>query len=182
MEFPWFTVELLLLLTVDRLPSHTLTPFPTELSVALTTSTPLAPSNAVPARLTEEFDDVVTDELLVAIAPPAGSVMVAPAVTLSIWVSLIACALVCLVGAWVCPYATPRVSAEAVNKTQRVLFTMFLRYRFILGRARSHAPSGQVGATTKLTWHCEPIVLDRPRTDLQTALWVGRRRRQCSPD
>jgi hypothetical protein len=99
-SFPWFTVELLLLLTVDKLPSQTLTPSPTELFEALTRLTPWAPSIAVPARLTDPLVEVVISELLVAIAPPAGSVVVAPAVTLSICLSLMACALLCFAVDW----------------------------------------------------------------------------------
>jgi|ERR1035441_5425570 hypothetical protein len=130
MEFPWVTVELLLLLTVARLPSQTLTPSPTELSEALTTLTPFAPSNAVPDRFTLLLSEVVTVELFAAMAPPAGwAVVVAPAVTLSIWLSLMACALLCLVddGSLLWPKATPKVSAEAARRVQRILFTVFLR-------------------------------------------------------
>jgi hypothetical protein len=90
------TVELLLLLTVDRVPSQTFTPLPTELFEELTTLTPCAPSIAVPDRSTAPLVEVVISELFVAIAPPAGcAVLVAPAVTLSICVSLMACALLC---------------------------------------------------------------------------------------
>jgi hypothetical protein len=85
MSFPWFTVELLLLLTVDKVPSQTFTPSPTELFEALTRLTPWAPSIAVPDKSTDPLVDVVMSELLVAIAPPAGcEVEVSPAVTLSI--------------------------------------------------------------------------------------------------
>lgn len=85
MSFPWLTVELLLLLTSDKVPSQTFTPSATELFEALTTLTPCAPSIAVPAKLTDPLDEVVILELFVAIEPPAGcEVDVSPAVTLSI--------------------------------------------------------------------------------------------------
>lgn len=126
-SFPWFTVELLLLLTVDKEPSQTLTPSATELFEALTRLTPLAPSIAVPDRSTDPLVDVVIWELLVAIAPPAGCVTVAPAVTLSICVSLMACALLCFAVDWslFCPNAGPRVSVEAARRMQIVLVTVY---------------------------------------------------------
>jgi hypothetical protein len=93
MEFPWLTVAPLLLLTVVKLPSYTFTPLATELLDELTTSTPLEPSSAVPLRSTVPVFVDVTDEPLAAMEPPAdadGSV--APAVTLSICLSLMALA------------------------------------------------------------------------------------------
>ena len=126
MEFAWATFELLLLLTVDKLPSQTFTPFATELSEADTTFTPCAPSIAVPEMFTDASLVVDTVELFAAIAPPADG-LVAPAVTLSICVSLMACALLFLVDdeALLWPNATPYVSTDAATQVQMILFTVF---------------------------------------------------------
>lgn len=125
-EFAWVTFELLLLLTVAKLPSQTFTPFATELSEADTTFTPFAPSIAVPEMFTDASLVVDTLELFAATAPPA-DVLVAPAVTLSICVSLMACALLFLVDdeALLWPNATPYVSTEAAAQVQMILFTVF---------------------------------------------------------
>lgn len=71
--------------------SNTLTPFPTIASEELTMLTPFAPSNAVPARLTDPVAEVVTEELLAAIEPPETGSLELPAVTLSIWLSRRGC-------------------------------------------------------------------------------------------
>lgn len=130
-EFPWDTLELLLLLTVVKLPLQTFTPSATELSEADTTLTPFAPSIAVPEIFKDASLVVDTVELFAAILPPADSdvVVVAPAVTLSICVSLIVCALLFLVddAALPWPNATPYVSTVAATKVQMILFTVFLR-------------------------------------------------------
>lgn len=68
-----------------------MTPLATELPEALTTLTPLAPFSALPERLTLLLSVVVTDELFAAIDPAEPLVSVWPAVTLSIWLSLMAC-------------------------------------------------------------------------------------------
>jgi hypothetical protein len=57
--------------------------------------TPLAPSNAVPLRFTDPALVVVTVEPFAAIEPPTGAV--APAVSLSICVSVIGCAFLVVV-------------------------------------------------------------------------------------
>ena len=122
------------MLTVVKLPSQTFTPFATELSEADTTFTPFAPSIAVPEMFTDASRVVDTDELFAATAPPVDAdVLVAPAVTLSICVSLIACALLFLVDdeALLWPNAAPDVSTDAATKVQMILFTVFLRYRYI---------------------------------------------------
>jgi len=62
-----------------------LTPFATELCDALTTLTPLAPISDVPARDAEAALTVVTVEPLAEM-----EVSVWPAVTLPIWLSVIA--------------------------------------------------------------------------------------------
>jgi hypothetical protein len=92
--FAWFTAPVVLVAPVSA-PSYTLTPLATELSVALTTLTPFAPSRAVPESDVIELLEVVTDDPVVAMLPPADCV--APAVTLSICVSLMACAFLVLV-------------------------------------------------------------------------------------
>jgi len=70
----------------------------TELPEALTTLTPLAPFSALPDRLTLLLSVVVTDELFAAIAPELPEeVSVWPAVTWSIWLSLMACGALVLV-------------------------------------------------------------------------------------
>jgi hypothetical protein len=94
MVFSWPTAPVELVAPVNA-PSYTLTPLATELSVALTTLTPLAPSSAVPESDTDELFEVVTEDPVVAMLPPADCV--APAVTLSICVSLMACAFLLLV-------------------------------------------------------------------------------------
>ena len=72
--------------------SNTLTPFPTIASEELTMLTPLAPINAVPARLTDPVAEVVTLELFAAIEPPdTVESSLWPAVTLSIWLSRSGC-------------------------------------------------------------------------------------------
>src|SRR6185437_653244 len=93
-----------------------LTPLATELPEALTTLTPFAPFRALPERLTLLLSVVVTVELFAAMDPaePLGSVW--PAVTLSIWLSLMVC------GCFTCPYAAPAVKTEAVIKAQISLF------------------------------------------------------------
>jgi hypothetical protein len=68
-----------------------LTPLATELPEALTTLTPLAPLSALPERLTLLLSVVVTVELLAAMEPALPAPSVWPAVTLSIWLSLMAC-------------------------------------------------------------------------------------------
>lgn len=90
--FTWLTVAPPLAPWVVRLPSYTLTPFATLLSVALTMLTPLAPLNELPEAL--------TDPLVVVVALDPSPTMVpsvAPAVTLSSTLSLIGCGLLCLV-------------------------------------------------------------------------------------
>ena len=120
----WFTLLLCVtvLLLVPMLLSYTLTPFPTKASEELTILTPLAPSNAVPARLTAPVAEVVTLELFAAIEPPeTGSLSLCPAVTLSICVSRRGCfPCVVLVVLW--PKAAPLTRTEAVTKVQRILF------------------------------------------------------------
>lgn len=88
-ELAWLTVAPEFLSSVVRLPSYTLTPLPTELPDALTTLTPLAPFSALPERVTLLVSVAVTEELFAAIEPAELPVSVWPAVTLSIWVSLI---------------------------------------------------------------------------------------------
>jgi hypothetical protein len=75
--------------------SYMLAPSPTSASDELTILTPVEPSSAVPERFTVPVLFSVTVELLAAIAEFSSPA----AVTLSIWVSLIACAL-CLVDDW----------------------------------------------------------------------------------
>jgi hypothetical protein len=100
-----------------------LTPLPTELPEALTTLTPLAPFSALPERLTLLLSVLVTDELFAAIAPVLPLEISAwPAVTLSIWLSLMACGALLLVWGFAWPYAAPAVKAEAVIKVQISLF------------------------------------------------------------
>jgi hypothetical protein len=94
MVFSWPIAPVVLVAPVSA-PSYTFTPLATELSVALTTLTPFAPSSAVPEREVVELLDVVTEDPVVAMLPPADCV--APAVTLSICVSLMACAFLLLV-------------------------------------------------------------------------------------
>jgi hypothetical protein len=68
-----------------------LTPLATELPDELTTLTPLAPFWALPERLTLLLSVEVTLELLAAIAPVLPlETAIWPAVTLSIWLSLMA--------------------------------------------------------------------------------------------
>jgi hypothetical protein len=87
MVFSWPTAPVVLVAPVNA-PSYTFTPLATELFVASTTLTPFAPSSAVPESDVEELFEVVTVDPVVAMFPPADSV--APAVTLSICVSLMA--------------------------------------------------------------------------------------------
>jgi hypothetical protein len=84
--------------------------------------TPLAPSNAVPARLTAPVAEVVTVELFAAIEPPdADGSSLWPAVTLSICESTMGCfPCVVLVVLW--PKAAPLTRTEAVTKVQKILF------------------------------------------------------------
>jgi hypothetical protein len=101
-----------------------LTPLATELPEALTTLTPLAPFSALPERLTLLLSDVVTEELFAAMAPelPEGSVW--PAVTLSIWLSLMAFGALLLLWEFAWPNAAAAVKTEAVIKVQISLFIL----------------------------------------------------------
>jgi len=90
MSLLWLTSVPLGVSSLTRLLSYMLTPFATRLSLEFTMLMPLAPINAVPARLVAPVADVVTVELFAAMLPPeAGSL--APAVTLSIWLSRSGC-------------------------------------------------------------------------------------------
>jgi hypothetical protein len=60
----------------------------TELPEALTTLTPFAPFRALPERATLLLSVVVTDEPFAAIAPAGLETSTWPAVTLSIWLSV----------------------------------------------------------------------------------------------
>ena len=72
-----------------------LTPSATELCEALTTLMPLAPISAEPDRLTVPELLLVTVDLFAAMDPPVVG-LVAPAVTLSIWASVMGFALLVL--------------------------------------------------------------------------------------
>jgi len=60
----------------------------TELPEALTTLTPFAPFRALPERVTLLLSVVVTEEPFAAIAPAGLETSTWPAVTLSIWLSV----------------------------------------------------------------------------------------------
>lgn len=139
-ELDCFTSVPVVETSLTALLSYMLAPSPTSASDELTMLTPEAPSSEVPERLTVPVLFSVTVELLAATAEFSSPA----AVTLSIWVSLIACALcLVLVDDWslFCPYATPKVSAEAVKIMQMVLFTMSSDVElFWVERDRTHPP------------------------------------------